>query len=709
MDKLRLTVEAVRNFPEDPSEISRWFDQFEAVAAAVALPADEWKAAIILKLKPNKFLQISQDMQNGKMFPENEEDRHYKWFKESIIHILGEDRTLQKACTKLIRRRLSPNENLNHYRIEFDVLWAEFLSTFENILAIEDEAEREKKLETEKHEFFVAGLPPEIQFSVRTALANDETVTTENLRVIAQNARRSPAPKFNPKRSKKCYYCEEDYFYGHKCKNREPRRSERLQNKSGGKKEKENSEKKDPKKEVHKTEHEKQPKAKETNVHDAEVHVGTEVLAESIQFVQIQVNGSDIHALVDSGSSINVLSESTAKQLKLDVTPREDIIINKFSSRTTAKGIATVTAEEKTLHFIIVDDQYPACIVGQPALRAWKAIADWNTGTILINGKRRQLIPKEELKLEVHTTGQTLTQDQESKITQVLTKYETVFTPMDKYTDEGPAEFSIKLRDDEPCREAPRRRPQWKEEILENLVNEDTKRGILEPCRETDYVSEPVLVPKENNAWRLCIDYRKINAKTVTDPHPLPRIDSIIDMMSDKKYFSKIDCERGYHQLRIKPEDRPKTAFRTKKGIFMYKRLPMGLKNAAPFFQRKMERILDTELGHSAFVYLDDIIICSKTFNDHLEDIDTILNKLKDNNIRLKKSKCEFGVNEITYLGYKIARTEIRPDPKNIATMTNLPVPKDVHQIRRFLGMTGTTISADRNSKCRPIIASSRR
>ena len=79
------------------------------------------------------------------MFPENEEDRHYKWFKESIIHILGEDRTLQKACTKLIRRRLSPNENLNHYRIEFDVLWAEFLSTFENILAIEDEAEREKK------------------------------------------------------------------------------------------------------------------------------------------------------------------------------------------------------------------------------------------------------------------------------------------------------------------------------------------------------------------------------------------------------------------------------------------------------------------------------------------------------------------------------------------------------------------------------------
>ena len=431
------------------------------------------------------------------------------------------------------------------------------MTTFEAILAIENAGERKKKLDREKNEFFISGLPPEIQFSVRNAITDRESISTENLRVIAENALRSPIRK---KKSRQCYYCEEDYTPGHRCKNREPRRSERLQRKNLNQPKKEE-------KEVHNT-RTTEDETEETNVHETEVHTN-EDLAESIQFVKIRLNNSEEHALIDSGSSINILSESLAKKINAKIIQRNNIIINKFSSKVTAKGIAKVCVEDKEeLTFIIVEDKYPRCIASQPALRAWQARADWTNNSIVINGQRKPMIPKEELRLEVHTTGQSLTQDQKSAIQDIIVEFETVFTPVEKYLDNGPTEFRIKLRDDEPCREPPRRRPRWKEEILEDLVNGDVKRGILEPCRETDYVSEPVLVPKENGAWRLCIDYRKINAKTITDPHPLPRIDAIIDMMSDKRYFSKIDCERGYHQLRIKPEDRPKTAFRTAKGIY---------------------------------------------------------------------------------------------------------------------------------------------
>ena len=162
MDKLKLTIEAIRSFPEDKSEVVRWFEQFEAIAKAIGLPDTEWKAAIILKMKPDKFLQVSLDLQNANLLPDNEEAKTYNWLKESLINMLGEERTLQQVAFRLVRKRLLQSENLNHYRTEFDILWNEFLTTFEAILAIENAGERKKKLDREKNEFFISGLPPEI-------------------------------------------------------------------------------------------------------------------------------------------------------------------------------------------------------------------------------------------------------------------------------------------------------------------------------------------------------------------------------------------------------------------------------------------------------------------------------------------------------------------------------------------------------------------
>ena len=118
------------------------------------------------------------------------------------------------------------------------------------------------------------------------------------------------------------------------------------------------------------------------------------------------------------------------------------------------------------------------------------------------------------------------------------------------------------------------------------------EKDIIEECKESNYISEPVLVQKSDGTWRFTVDYRKINDKTVQGHYPLPRIDDILDQLQGNAILSKIDTEREYHQLRVKVEDRPKTAFRTSMGIFQYKRMPMGIKNAAAAFQRKMEQIL---------------------------------------------------------------------------------------------------------------------
>jgi transposase InsO family protein len=187
----------------------------------------------------------------------------------------------------------------------------------------------------------------------------------------------------------------------------------------------------------------------------------------------------------------------------------------------------------------------------------------------------------------------------------------------------------------------------------------------------------------------MCVDFRKLNKSVITDPFPLPRIQQILEELGGATYFTALDLLHGFYNLKINPKDRPKTAFSTNDGHFEFIRLPMGLKNSPSIFQRLMNLVLAGCLGKYAFIYIDDIIIYSKSANSHLKALDDIFNRLQENGLKVKFSKCQLFVTQISYLGYIVSKEGLRVNPIKIEATANFPVPKDVKGIQAFLGLTG--------------------
>lgn len=188
---------------------------------------------------------------------------------------------------------------------------------------------------------------------------------------------------------------------------------------------------------------------------------------------------------------------------------------------------------------------------------------------------------------------------------------------------------------------------------------------------------------------RLVIDFQKLNNETITDKYPIPDINMIIQNLGKSRYFSTIDLESGFHQISIKPEDREKTAFSVNFNKFQFKRMPFGLKNAPSIFQRCVNDILQPYIGDFAYVYIDDVIVFSKTEKEHLEHISLIFEALHQANMKASDEKSHFFKEKIEYLGHIIMHNKITVDPEKIATIRDYETPKTLKQLRSFLGLSG--------------------
>ena len=169
------------------------------------------------------------------------------------------------------------------------------------------------------------------------------------------------------------------------------------------------------------------------------------------------------------------------------------------------------------------------------------------------------------------------------------------------------------------------------------------------------FASPVVLVKKKDGTMRMCIDYRALNKKTIKNCYPIPRVDELIDELHGAVYFSKIDLRSGYHQMRMRKEDVPKTAFRCHYGHFEFLVLPFGLTNAPTTFQSCMNHIFRKQLRKFLLIFFDDLLIYRKTWEEHLQHIEEVLSILESKSLFAKASKCEFGLEEILYLGHKIS------------------------------------------------------
>ncbi|GBB91667.1 hypothetical protein RclHR1_19010001 [Rhizophagus clarus] len=230
------------------------------------------------------------------------------------------------------------------------------------------------------------------------------------------------------------------------------------------------------------------------------------------------------------------------------------------------------------------------------------------------------------------------------------------------------------------------RTSQLERKFIEQKIARLLKEGLIE--RSTGpWASPVVLVRKKNGKQRLCIDYRELNNITQKDAYPLPRIDDMLDSFGKAKWFTSLDLTSGYWQVEVDPKDQPKTAFITQFGIYQFKVMLFGLCNAPATFQRLMDEIFHEILWKFVMVYLDDIIVYSETFEEHLKHLGIVFDHLQAAGLKLNPGKCFFMKAELEFLGHIISAQGIQTDPAKTEKVKNFPKPKNTTQLRGFLGL----------------------
>jgi hypothetical protein len=196
-------------------------------------------------------------------------------------------------------------------------------------------------------------------------------------------------------------------------------------------------------------------------------------------------------------------------------------------------------------------------------------------------------------------------------------------------------------------------------------------------------------VEKKDGTQRMCVDYRSLNEVTIKNKYPLPRIEDLFDQMKGASVFLKIDLRSGYHQLKIRESDIPKTAFRTRYGLYEYTVMSFGLTNAPAYFMDLMNEVFMEYLDKFVVVFIDDILIFSKTKEEHEEQLRLVLEKLRSHQLYAKFSKCDFWLTEDAFLGHIISAGGISVDPSKVRDVLNWIPPTTASEIQSFLGLVG--------------------
>jgi hypothetical protein len=286
-----------------------------------------------------------------------------------------------------------------------------------------------------------------------------------------------------------------------------------------------------------------------------------------------------------------------------------------------------------------------------------------------------------------------VTPEQQEIVDQIIKENEDVF--VEHISKEGQTQdlgrtsvitHSIDTGNAKPIKQRPYRTSPDQQEFIKNEIGEMLKKGIISPT-SSPWASPVVVVPKKNGKKRFCIDFRKLNEVTEKDVYPLPVIDDLLDSFQGSKWFTCLDLASGYWQVAMNDEDKKKTAFTTKYGLYEFNVMPFGLCNAPATFQRLMDELLRPYKGNFVEVYIDDITIFSKTFQDHCNHVNIVLDVLRQANLKLNMEKCFFFLTSVKLLGHEINREGVMPDDDKIVKVRDFPRPMNIRQLRGFLGL----------------------
>ena len=403
-------------------------------------------------------------------------------------------------------------------------------------------------------------------------------------------------------------------------------------------------------------------------------------------WMPVSIQEQSFNAFVDSGSDINIISEKLAEKLKAKRIPMPFKIgtFGKpiFISHITELQI-TIGKITKSCKFAIYTKPKIDLLIGRSVLSEFNLVI---TGAQKIS----QEINGSRIMLENQIKSYNLREQSKSKnIESILEDFHDIFAQTKGEVGlitHSP--FHIRLENEAPITLRPYRCNEKDKETINIMIKELLNQDLIEKSLSA-YSFPVVLVDKrdEGTKSRLCIDYRKLNDVTITESFPIPRVIDIEDALLGATYFTTLDLSSGFYHIPVVPEDRPKTAFVTMDNHYQWKRMPFGLKNAPVHFQRTIANILQLyDTTSYCRNYIDDIIIFSKTFEEHQEQIKKIFQIIRKENIKLKLKKCQFARRSIEYLGHHISETGIRPLNSNTMAIKMFPAPKSVKDVRSFVG-----------------------
>jgi hypothetical protein len=221
------------------------------------------------------------------------------------------------------------------------------------------------------------------------------------------------------------------------------------------------------------------------------------------------------------------------------------------------------------------------------------------------------------------------------------------------------------------------------DEFIDQMLNWDVIEDSSSPT------SAGIVLVKQNGKWRFCVDFRMLNEVTVGDSYPMLRADYVFSAMGGKRFFSTLDCLKGYHQLELDEKDRWKSAFITHRGLYQFKRLPFGLKNAPAIYQRFMDQLLGSLRWTAALVYIDDVIVYSETWPEHVAHLRQLLEAAAKCGLTFSLPKCRFGFAELTMLGLGLSRYGLHTIKDRVRAVLDLAAPTTMGELHRIMGMFG--------------------
>lgn len=413
----------------------------------------------------------------------------------------------------------------------------------------------------------------------------------------------------------------------------------------------------------------------------------------------MEINHRIYTALVDSGASDNFIQADLVPALEISSKTKKVSYATSNHVATTL-GTCTVPLVIEGRVFItecqVIEELREELILGFPWMEQQEALIDTSRKCIYLGHSPRVIthwrgarIQRENIQKPLTLTDEQLGPERPEELREVLQEFACIFHEELTQPTTKTVTHRINLTDSSPVRLRPYKYSPKKVKVIREEITKMLEAGVIRESTSA-YCSPIVIVEKKTGEPRFCVDYRRLNKVTVSEFAGLPPITDMLKSVGKAKYFSVIDLKSGYWQIPMEEASKQFTAFSTPDGgQYEFNVLPFGLKNAPASFQKMMQHVLAGYVGQIALAYLDDVVVFSENFDDHLDHLRRIFERFKIHGLHCGIKKCQFARKHVEYLGHVLTDTENLAHPKHLAQLTDYPAPTSLRQVRAFLGTAG--------------------